>query len=361
MEESITISPVLPINAGTDSVEFKSMDGVNGATPCPNCGRLRDITNGASPIMEDDLRQSTAISNTPILANGFKNSNLDHWSLGSANLKVLETMVVSQVEAPVMGIIKVIQLRRAKDKNALSQQMVSELSKEIEEIHHQTSGDITSTRALIIGSAVVNVFCSGADLKERASMSLPETRNFLTSLRNILFRLSTLPVPTIACVSGVALGGGLELALSCHLRVFAQNASVGLPETRLAIIPGAGGTYRLPKIVGLSHALDLILTGRRVHADEALTMGLCHRLVASGHETDSNPESQRALSLDAGITLARQITRGGPAALRAALNLLIGGQDALENAAYEAVLSTEDRNEGLQAFLEKRAPVFHGR
>lgn len=101
----------------------------------------------------------------------------------------------------------------------------------------------------------------------------------LTALRNTFSRLSTLPVPSIACVSVMALGGGLELALCCHLRAFSSNAVVGLPETRLAIMPGASGTYRLPKVVGLSHALDLILTGRRVQALEAAEMGLCNRLV----------------------------------------------------------------------------------
>ncbi|OIW25912.1 enoyl-CoA hydratase/isomerase [Coniochaeta ligniaria NRRL 30616] len=270
-------------------------------------------------------------------------------------------MLVSQVEAEHIGTIKIIHLRRPHAKNAISRQMVRELGDEIEEVHRETCDNGTSTRALIIASAVDNVFCGGADLKERATMSLADTRSFLSALRNVLYRLSTLPVPTIACVSGAALGGGLELALACHLRVFAQNATVGLPETRLAIIPGAGGTYRLPQIVGTSRALDMILTGRRVHGDEALTMGLCHRLVAADQETRSNSGAQRLSSLDAGIDLARQISSGGPVAVRATLGMLAGAQDAAENAAYEAVLNTEDRNEGLQAFLEKRVPVYQGR
>jgi methylglutaconyl-CoA hydratase len=339
---------------GTDAVHSKSGISSNGfhkeSMVCPNCAKLQQkTTNGAN----NNNNNKDAAQSTPV---GFENHS---------NGKIMETILVGQVEAPHTGIIKIIQLRRPHTKNALSRQMVRELGNEIEEIHRQTyDNSASSTRALILASAVDNVFCSGADLKERATMSLPETKAFLSSLRSLLYRLSTLPVPTIACVSGVALGGGLELALACHLRVFARNAAVGLPETRLAIIPGAGGTYRLPQVVGTSRALDIILTGRRVYADEAYTMGLCNRLVpAADREVGSSLESetQRLESLDAGIALASQVAMGGPAAVCAALGVLRGAHDALENAAYEAVLGTEDWNEALQAFLKKRGPVFQGR
>jgi methylglutaconyl-CoA hydratase len=358
-------SPIIPAPpVDTDGIDVRLEPGANTnafheeTMVCPNCARLQQkSTNAANGNHKDAARPSFALPKPTGLDVESDIESRRH----IAKPKALETVLVSRVEAQHIGTIKIIHLRRPHAKNAISLQMVRELGNEIEEIHRETCDDGTSTRALIIASAADNVFCGGADLKERATMTLPDTRSFLSGLRNVLYRLSTLPVPTIACVSGAALGGGLELALACHLRVFARNAAMGLPETRLAIIPGAGGTYRLPGIVGTSRALDMILTGRRVLADEALAIGLCHRLVATDEGTCSDPEAQRLAALDAGIALARQITSAGPVAVRAALSVLGGAQDALENAAYEAVLNTEDRNEALQAFLEKRVPVFQGR
>lgn len=285
-----------------------------------------------------------------------------------------ETIITSQVDGAQTGIIKIIQLRRPQAKNALSQQMVRELSAVVEDIHQHAYDDdeqdddqdaLAPVRALVLGSAVAGIFCGGADLKERAGQTPSATRGFLAALRHLLTRLAALPVPAVACVAGPALGGGLELALACHLRVFARNAAAGLPETaRLAIVPGAGATHRLPRVVGPAHALDLILTGRRVDADEAFRMGLCNRLVpAAGAAGDAimSPDMLRREALEAGVALARQITAGGPVAVRAALGVLGGAVDALENAAYESVLGTEDRDEALRAFAEKRAPRFVGR
>ncbi|OPB44505.1 enoyl-CoA hydratase/isomerase family protein [Trichoderma guizhouense] len=244
-------------------------------------------------------------------------------------------------------------------KIAISRQMLQELSQQIEEIHSEKSA--SGTRALILASAVDNVFCAGADLKERKKMSVSETQQFLVALRDMFSRLAALPIPTIACVSGLALGGGLELALCCHLRVFSSNARVGLPETRLAIIPGAGGTYRLSKIVGSSNALDLVLTGRHLEASEAASMGLCHRLVTADAEAAcQSAEKQRALSIETGIALAQEICMGGPVAVRAAVSALAVPGEATENAAYDSVLETKDRIEALQAYSEKRKPIFTG-
>ncbi|KAI0912701.1 putative enoyl-CoA hydratase/isomerase family protein [Ustulina deusta] len=273
------------------------------------------------------------------------------------DVKVGQTIVVNNVKAAHTGTIRVIHLQRPKAKNAISRQMLQELSWEIEDIHSEKSG----TRALIIASAVDDVFCAGADLKERKTMSPSETQGFLAAMRVTFSRLEALPIPTIACVSGAALGGGLELALCCHLRVFSSNAVVGLPETRLGIIPGAGGTYRLPKVVGLSFAHDLILTGRRVQANEAYTRGLCTRLIAADESGASlSPEQKRILALDASIALAQEIASGGPVAIRAAVSSLSYSCETIENASYEVVLRTKDRNEALQAFEEKRKPVFIG-
>lgn len=173
-------------------------------------------------------------------------------------------------------------------------------------------------------------------------------------------------MPCIASVSSLALGGGLELALCAHVRVFASTAVVGLPETRLAIIPGAGGTYRLPRIVGRARALDLVLSGRRIDGATALAWGLCTH-IAMAHDPQSNTESvkpdqnARHLALLKSIDVAHEICEGGPVALRAAIQAVEGGHEAAENAAYDMILPTEDRIEALKAFGEKRKPKFSGR
>lgn len=147
------------------------------------------------------------------------------------------------------------------------------------------------------------------------------------------------------------------------MRVFASTATVALPETRLAIIPGAGGTYRLPALIGLSRARDLILTGRRVGAPEAYFLGICDRLVEATLEESQQEGVVRAKVLNEAVKLARDICEGGPMAIKAALAAVEGcasGEKA-ENAAYEIVLKTQDRDEALAAFREKRKPTFKGR
>jgi len=146
------------------------------------------------------------------------------------------------------------------------------------------------------------------------------------------------------------------------MRVFASSTTVALPETRLAIIPGAGGTYRLPALIGLSRARDLILTGRRVAAPEAYFLGLCDRLVEVSEEEVQQEGGARKKVLNEAIRLAREICEGGPIAIKAALAAVEGcalGEQA-ENAAYEIVVKTKDRDEALRAFKEKRKPAFRG-
>lgn len=146
------------------------------------------------------------------------------------------------------------------------------------------------------------------------------------------------------------------------MRVFGTSTTVALPETRLAILPGAGGTYRLPALIGLSRARDMILTGRRVAAPEAYFLGLCDRLVEVTPEDAQQEGAARKKVLDEAISLARVICEGGPVAIKAALAAVEGcalGEQA-ENAAYEIVVKTKDRDEALVAFREKRKPVFRG-
>ena len=268
------------------------------------------------------------------------------------------TVLYSSVEAPHDGQIAVIELNRPRASNAISRQLLRELDRELDRVNVQASR--SQVRAVIIASTDDNVFCAGADLKERSKMSGDETRHFLTELRRVFSKLASLPIPSIACVSGLALGGGLELALCCHLRVFSGNAVVAFPETKLAIIPGAGGTHRLPRVVGLSHALDMVLTGRRVKAVEAAHMGLCNRLVFSGEHDCADLGAVRRLTLANTLSLARDICAGGPIAVRAALRALAMANEEAENAAYTSVLGTSDRAEALCAFQTKRSPQYLG-
>jgi methylglutaconyl-CoA hydratase len=204
---------------------------------------------------------------------------------------------------------------------------------------------------------------------------------FLTKLRSTFTRLSTLPIPTISAIGSTAFGGGLELGLCTNFRVLASTATVALPETRLAIIPGAGesshhvtsnpfhqlttpgGTYRLPALIGPSRARDMILTGRRVSGPEAYFMGLADRLVEVSEEEAQEPGVVRNKVLGQAVAMANDICEGGPIAIRAALQAVNGWEkgESSENMAYELVLPTADRTEALTAFGEKRKPMFKGR
>lgn len=187
-------------------------------------------------------------------------------------------------------------------------------------------------------------------------MSPGEAEAFVKRLRAAFTALEGLPMPVIAAIEGAALGGGLELALACDLRVAGAKARLGLPETSLAILPGAGGTQRLPRLIGRARAKELIFTARRFGAEEGLALGVVDRAVGSGS------------ALDAALALARQILPNGPVALRAAKAAIDGGMDRdraggleVEEACYARVLPTEDRLEGLAAFREKRRPLYRGR
>eukprot|EP01034_Spumella_vulgaris_P026252 gene26252-32798_t len=179
---------------------------------------------------------------------------------------------------------------------------------------------------------------------------------FVASLRDAFTSLADLPFPTIAAIEGVALGGGLELALACDLRVAGEKALLGLPETSLAIIPGAGGTQRLSRVVGLAKAKELVFTSARLTAQDASKIGLITECVPFGE------------ALSRAEAIAAVIAEKGPLAIRMAKKALDGGfeQDlksglALERECYEQVVRTTDRREGLLAFTEKRKPVYTGK
>lgn len=174
------------------------------------------------------------------------------------------------------AFVSTITLNRPKA-NAMGTVMLQELTDTLDTLEKDAS-----TRCVVVTSCSQKVFSAGADLKERANMTMEEASDFVTRLRNTFERLSQLAVPTLAAVEGVAVGGGLELALATDLRISGTGALFGLPETSLAIIPGAGGTQRLPRLIGVARAKELIFTGRRIDATTALEYGLVQHVVEQG-------------------------------------------------------------------------------
>ncbi|KAI1636080.1 ClpP/crotonase [Biscogniauxia mediterranea] len=283
---------------------------------------------------------------------------------------------VTNIDTTSTGHIRLLELNRPASRNAISKKLLADLRVEVDSIQAQYTAEgeeafagvaqSNPTRALILASSSDTSFCAGADLRERRGFTPEETADFLANLRDTFSALAALPIPTISAISAYALGGGLELALCTHFRVLASTATVGLPETRLGIIPGAGGTYRLPALIGLPRARDLVLTGRQVSAPEAYFLGIADRLVevlpdAKDEESHKLPRKARRMVLAEAVRLATEICEGGPVAVRAALQAVAWAREDVENAMYERVVRTEDRNEALEAFREKRKPKFKGR
>ncbi|CAM0944989.1 unnamed protein product [Alopecurus aequalis] len=259
-----------------------------------------------------------------------------------------EPVRLQKLSAPDSGIVE-LRLERPEARNAIGKEMLKGLRSAMEKVEADPTANV-----LLVASSVAKVFCAGADLKERKLMGLSEVREFVNSLRATFSSFEALPIPTIAVVEGAAFGGGLELALSCDLRI-CESATFSLPETGLAIIPGAGGTQRLPRIIGRSRAKELIFTGRRFDATEAVTMGVVNYCVPGGEAY------QKALEL------AREINQKGPLAIRMAKKAINQGMEVdlssaltIEEECYEQVLHTQDRLEGLAAFAEKRKPLYTG-
>lgn len=250
------------------------------------------------------------------------------------------------------GSIALVTLDRPERMNALSRALVARFG----EIGREVAAD-SEVRLVIVTGAGDKAFCAGADLKERAAMSQDEVRALLLAYETELGWLETAAVPTLAAVNGAALGGGLELALLCDFRIAAQHAVLGLPETSLGVIPGAGGTQRLPKLLGEARAKELILRAARLTAPEALILGLVNQVM---------PRSENFLHEV--MAWAEPILNGAPLAVRAALRAIRGSATrdlreglALERQAYEQCLQSEDRLEALAAFNEKRKPRYQGR
>jgi enoyl-CoA hydratase len=242
-----------------------------------------------------------------------------------------------------------ITLDRQEALNALSAVVLRELAQAFEQVA------ASDARALIVTGAGTKAFCAGADIKELTGRSLSEQRRDAAFGQAVLSRLDSLPIPSVAAINGYAFGGGLELALACTFRIAVVTAKMGLPEIKLGLIPGYGGTQRLPRAVGEARALEMILCGRTVDAEEALRIGLVHRIV------DGDP-------VRGAIGFARGFSGYGLPALRLARDAVKRALDVPlhEGLKIEADLNTlafqtEDAVEGMNAFMEKRRPQFKDR
>lgn len=237
--------------------------------------------------------------------------------------------------------------------NLVTESLLEELGAALDTLAAAAADDV---RAVVVTGTGERAFSAGSHVGEFEAQRGPAgwARHQLES--GVARNLAHLPMPTIAAIEGNALGGGLELALCCDLRVASERARLGLPEVRLAVTPGAGGTQRLPRVVGVARAKELILTGRVLTAAEAERIGLVHEVVPTGQAVE------RALAI------GEEIAQRGPLAVREAKRLIDRGADlpldeglALELDASERIFSTDDMLEGAHAFFEKRDPTYRGR
>jgi enoyl-CoA hydratase/carnithine racemase len=258
-----------------------------------------------------------------------------------------DQVVLAEEDAGIVTLT----LNRPEVMNSLNFLLLNALQDQIESFRFRSD-----VRVVIITGFGEKAFCAGADLKERTTLKPDQVKEFIFTIRNLFTSIEQLNKAVIAAVNGIALGGGTELALASDIRVASTNATMGLTETRLAIIPGAGGTQRLPRLIGKGKAKELIFTGRRIGAQEALEIGLVNK-ICEPHELLSECKK-----------MASMICEAGPIAIEQAKYAINYGMEtdlhtglAIESNAYWVCIPTEDRLEGLAAFKEKRKPVYRGR
>lgn len=248
------------------------------------------------------------------------------------------------------GAIVVVTLNRPDKMNALNKEVLEEFKKLVDVLETDRSA-----RVIVLTATGDKAFCVGADLKERQGMNEKDVLLRLEMVRNLYLRWERLAIPSIAALNGIALGGGLELALVCDLRIAAEHVMMGLPETELAIIPGNGGTQRLTRTIGMSRAIEMVLLGKKLNVSEALDWGLINKVCPTN------------VLLKEAMIWANKIAEAGPIAIQQAKKAIQRGreknwEDALqwEVECYKPCLYSKDRLEGLKAFTEKRKPVYKG-
>jgi enoyl-CoA hydratase/carnithine racemase len=249
------------------------------------------------------------------------------------------------------GVIAQITLNRPKVLNALNRQTIADLRSAFE----QAREDSDVLGVILTGSGE-KAFAAGADIHELSQLTTVEAQQNTRNGQELFNLIENLGKPVVAAVNGFALGGGCEIAMACTIRLAVANAKFGQPEVKLGIIPGYGGTQRLPRLVGKGLALQLILVGEMITAEEAFRIGLVNEVL---------PASDLIVRAEA---ILKQIASNAPIAVRLALEAVNKGVEtsqaqgmALEGAFFAICTSTEDKKEGMSAFLEKRAPAFHGR
>jgi len=247
--------------------------------------------------------------------------------------------------------IGVLSINRPDKLNALSNELTEELGKFLDEAEKDVD-----LRVLVITGAGEKAFVAGADINELVERDGIMGRDVSRFRQDLFARIENLSIPVIAAVNGYALGGGLELALACNIRIASEKAQFGAPEVKLGIIPGDGGTQRLPRLVGLGRAMEMVLTGDFIDATEAHRIGLVNRVVSSGE------------LMETVISLAKKIASRPPLAIKyakEALNRSQGGDAAsgyaLESYLHALACTTDDKAEGVAAFLEKRKGSFKGK
>jgi enoyl-CoA hydratase/carnithine racemase len=248
------------------------------------------------------------------------------------------------------GAIALVTVNRPQVLNALNIQTLDELHRAIKELK-----DDDTTRAVILTGAGGKAFVAGADISELAGLSPVAMHEHATRGQQVFDAIENLGKPVIAAINGFALGGGCEMAMACTVRIAADSARLGQPEINLGLLPGFAGTQRLPRLVGKGVALEMLLTGRHVTAEEALRIGLVNRVVPA------------ASLLDEARALASDLAGKAPIAIRYILEAVNRGVEAssdqgqvLEATLFGLIASTSDMREGTRAFLEKRKPAFNG-
>jgi methylglutaconyl-CoA hydratase len=256
------------------------------------------------------------------------------------------------------GNIAWLKLNRPRVMNSLNVQLLKSICAACDEIARDKD-----VRVVIVTGSGTKTFCAGADLTERKGMTEGQVIDYLNLIQRTMSAIENLPQPVIAAINGSAFGGGTELALSCDLRVMSEEAVLRLTEVKLGIIPGAGGTQRLSRLIGKSRAKEIILTARPITTREAMDIGLVHKMTKGAGADDA----EHTELLNTARTWAREIAKAAPLALKSAKYAIDQGVDrdlaaglALETKAYLQLLNTKDRLEGLAAFAEKREPVYIG-